>query len=71
MEPNSNVSTTGNKAQESKPLTVSEWKCPQCSYWNDEEIFRAVFGDADEDGQICIICYNLFLQSSDQVLPAK
>ncbi len=61
MEPKSDASTTGNKAQESKPMTGSEWKCPQCSYTNEEEISRAVFGDTDEGGQTCIICYNLCL----------
>jgi hypothetical protein len=24
------------------------WRCPQCSYTNDEEISRAVFRDTDE-----------------------
>jgi hypothetical protein len=24
------------------------WKCPQCSYTNDEDISRAAFGDTDE-----------------------
>jgi hypothetical protein len=71
MDPNSNAFTAGNKAKESKPRTVSEWKCPQCSYRNDEEIARAVFGDTDEGTQICIICYNLDLQSSYEVLSAK
>ncbi len=33
-----------------KPLTVSEWKCSQCSYRNDEEISRAVFGGTNEGG---------------------
>jgi hypothetical protein len=50
MEPNSDASTTGNKAQQSKPLAVSEWKCPQCCYRIDEEFSRAVFGDTNEGG---------------------
>jgi transposase-like protein len=33
------------------------WRCPQCSYTNDEEISRAVFGDTDEWAQVCVICY--------------
>jgi hypothetical protein len=37
--------------------------------YNEEEISRAVFGDTDEGGQTCIICYNLCgLQSSQIVL---
>ncbi len=33
------------------------WRCPQCSYTNDEEISRAVFGDTDEWARVCVICY--------------
>jgi hypothetical protein len=33
------------------------WRCPQCSYTNDEDISRAVFGDTDEWAQVCVICY--------------
>jgi hypothetical protein len=33
------------------------WRCPQCSYTNNEEISRAVFGDTDEWTQVCVICY--------------
>ncbi len=50
MEPKSNASTTGNKAQELKPMAGYEWKCPQCSYTNDEEMSRTVFGDTNEGG---------------------
>jgi hypothetical protein len=46
----SNASTTGNKAQESKPMTGLEWKCSHCSYTNEEDTLRAVFGDTDEVG---------------------
>ncbi len=71
IEPNSNASTTGNKAQESKHMTGSELKCPQCFLTNDKGISRAVFGDTSEGGWMCIICYNLCLQSSDEVLLVK
>jgi hypothetical protein len=33
------------------------WRCPQCSYTNNEEISRAVFGDMDEWARVCVICY--------------
>jgi hypothetical protein len=33
------------------------WRCPRCSYTNNEEISRAVFGDTDEWAQVCVICY--------------
>jgi hypothetical protein len=33
---------------DSKSADQLLWKCPQCSYSNDEEISRAVFGDTDE-----------------------
>jgi hypothetical protein len=50
MEPKSYAFTTGNTVQESKPMTGSEWKCSHCSYTNEEEISRSVFGDTDEGG---------------------
>jgi hypothetical protein len=43
-----NGSTTGKTAQDSKPITFFEWKCPHCSYTNDEDMLRAVFGDTSE-----------------------
>jgi hypothetical protein len=33
------------------------WRCPQCSYTNNEDISRAVFGDTDEWARVCVICY--------------
>ncbi len=54
-----NASTTGNKAQESKPMTGFEWKCSHCTYSNEDDMLRNVFGDTDEGGQICILCVNL------------
>ncbi len=33
------------------------WRCPHCSYTNDEDISRAVFGDTNELAQVCLICY--------------
>ncbi len=46
-------------------LTVFEWKCPRCSYTNNEDMSRAVFGDTFEARQTCIMCYNLRVPSSD------
>ncbi len=60
-----NGSTTGKMAQDSKPMTVFEWKCPHCSYTNNEGMSRAVFGDTAEARQTCIMCYNLRVPSSD------
>ena len=60
-----NVSTTGKTAQDSKNMTVFEWKCPHCSYTNDEDMLRAVFGDTSKARQTCIMCYILRLPSSD------
>ncbi len=60
-----NASTTGKMAQDSKPMTVFEWKCPHSSYTNNEDMSRAVFGDNSEARQTCIMCYNLRLPSSD------
>jgi hypothetical protein len=65
MGAKSNASTTGKTAQDSKPMTVFEWKCPHCSYTNDGDMPRAVFGDNSEARQICIMCYNLRVPSSD------
>ena len=48
MGAKSNASTIGKMAQDSKPTTVFEWKCPHCSYTNDEDMSRAVFGDTSE-----------------------
>ncbi len=55
----SNASTTGSKAQESKPMTGFEWKCSNCSYSNKDDMSRDVFGDTDEGGQICILFGNV------------
>jgi hypothetical protein len=43
-----NASTTGKTTQDSKPTTGLEWKCPHCSYTNEEDMSRAVFGDTTE-----------------------
>jgi hypothetical protein len=66
-----NASTTGNKAQESKPMTGFEWKCSHCSVTKEEDILRDVFRDTDEGGQTCVMFCNLHLPSSDEVLLAK
>jgi hypothetical protein len=65
MGAKSNASTTGKTAQDSKPTTNLEWKCPHCSYTNEEDMLRAVFGDTAETRCTCIMCYNLHLPSSD------
>jgi hypothetical protein len=60
----SNASTIGKTAQDSKLTTIFEWKCPHCSYTN-EDMLRAVFGDTSEARQACIMCYNLHVPLSD------
>jgi hypothetical protein len=71
MGAKSNASTTGNKEQESKPMTGFEWKYSHCSHTNEDKILRAVFGDTDKGGQTCVMCCNFHLPSSDEVLLAK
>jgi hypothetical protein len=65
MGANINASTTGKTAQDSKPTTVFEWKCPNCSFTNSEDMLRTVFGDTSEGRQTCITCYNLHVPSND------
>jgi hypothetical protein len=65
MGAKSNASTTGKTAQDSKPTTFLEWKCPNCSITNKEDMSIAVFGDTAEARRTCIICRNLRLPSSD------
>ena len=50
-----NASATGNKAQESKPMTSFGWKCSHCSYTNEDDMPRDVFRDTDEGGHICVM----------------
>ncbi len=71
MGAKSNASTTGKTAQDSKPTTLKEWKCPYCSLTNEEDMSMAVFGDTVEARQTCIYCRNLFLPSSDRDSLAK
>jgi hypothetical protein len=65
MGAKSNASTTGKTAQDSKPMTVLEWKCPHCYYTNSEDMSSTVFGDTSEGVQTYIMCYNLRVSSSD------
>jgi hypothetical protein len=65
MGAKSNASTTGKTAQDSKPTTLKEWKCPHCSLTNEEDMLIAVFGDTAEARQTCIYCGNLRLPSSN------
>jgi hypothetical protein len=71
MGAKSNASTTGKMAQNSKPMTLKEWKCPNCSLTNEEDMLIAVFGDTAEARQTCIYCKNLCLPSSDRDSLAK
>jgi hypothetical protein len=48
MGAKSNASTTGKTAQYSNPTTFLEWKCPHCSFINEEVMSIAVFGDTAE-----------------------
>jgi hypothetical protein len=65
------ASTKGKTAQDSKPTPGFKWKCPHCSYTNDEDMLKAVFGDTSEARQTCIMCYNLSFPSSDEDSLAK
>ncbi len=71
MGAKSNASTIGKTAQDSKPTTVFEWKCPHYSYTNSEDMSRAVFGDTSEVRRTCIMCYNLPVPLSDGDTLAK
>jgi hypothetical protein len=68
MGAKSNASTTGKTAQDSKPMTLKEWKCPHCSLTNEEDMSIAVFGDTAEARWTCINCGNLRCPSSDRDL---
>ncbi len=39
------------------PLDQFYWICCACSYTNEEDISRAVFGITDEGWHVCVICY--------------
>ena len=71
MGAKSNASTTGKMAQDLNPKTGLEWKCPHCSYTNEEVMSMAVFGDTAEARQTCIFCRNLCIPSNDQDSLAK
>ncbi len=71
MGAKSNASTKGNMAQDSKTIAGLEMKCSHCSYTNEEDMLRAVFGDTDEAGLTCIMCCNLRLPSSGEDSLAK
>jgi hypothetical protein len=71
MGAKSNASTTGKTAQDSKLMTLKEWKCPHCSLTNEEDMSIAVFGDTAEARQTCIYCRDLHLPSSDSNSLAK
>jgi hypothetical protein len=43
MEAKRNASTTGKIAQDSKPTTFLEWKCPHFSFTNEENMLIDVF----------------------------
>jgi hypothetical protein len=68
MGAKTDASTTGKMAQDSKPMTLKEWKCPRCSLTNEKDMSIAVFGDTAEARQTLIYCRNLHLPSSDRDL---
>ncbi len=52
----------GKSCNQTQTVTVKnlDWTCKFCSYTNNEEVSRAVFGDSDEGikgAQLCVICY--------------
>jgi hypothetical protein len=71
MGAKSNASTISEMAQDSKPTTIFEWKCPHCSYTNSEDMSRAAFEVTSEARRTCIMCYNLRVPLSDGDTLAK
>jgi hypothetical protein len=49
------------------PLDQFYWICHACSYTNEEDISRVVFGNTDEGTHICVICYTYSPDSSKDV----
>ena len=49
------------------PLDQFYWICRACSYKNEEDISRAVFGNTDEGTHVCVICYTSSPRSSKDV----
>jgi hypothetical protein len=59
MGAKSNASTTGKTAQDLKPTTFLVWKCPHCSFTNEEDMQIAVFGGTAHARQTCIFLRKL------------
>jgi hypothetical protein len=52
-------------------MTGFEWKCSHCSFTNEVDMSRDVFGDTDEGGQTCVMHCNICIPPSDEVVLAK
>ena len=50
------VSTAFAGSNSTVPLDQFYWICLACSYTNEEDISRAVFGNTDEGSHVCVIC---------------
>ena len=51
------VSAFSADSNSTVPLDQLYWICRACSYTNEEDISRAVFGNTDEGSRVCVICY--------------
>ena len=52
------VSVFSADSNSTVPLDQLYWICRACSYTNEEDISRAVFGNTDEGSRVCVICYD-------------
>ena len=51
------ISAVSAVSNSTVPLDQFCWICRACSYTNEEDISRAVFGNTDEGSHVCVICY--------------
>ena len=51
------VSVFSADSNSTVPLDQLYWICRACSYTNEEDISRSVFGNTDEGSRVCVICY--------------
>ena len=61
------ISAASAGSNSTVPLDQFCWICRACSYTNEEDISRAVFGNTDEGTHICVICYTYSPDSSKDV----
>ena len=61
------ISAASAGSNSTVPLDQFYWICCACSYTNEEDISRAVFGNTDEGSHVCVICYTSSPRSSKDV----